>query len=44
MSKVIPQIREWDFVQLNYHGVGDNNIDEVEDLLDGTSYMIEKGG
>ncbi|MGB4824012.1 MAG: hypothetical protein WBP82_03775 [Leuconostoc mesenteroides] len=44
MSKVIPQIREWDFVQIHYHGIGDNSIDEIEDLLDGTSYLIEKGG
>jgi len=43
MSKVIPQIREWDFVQIHYHGGGDNSIDEIEDLLDGTSYLIEKG-
>jgi len=43
MSKVIPQIREWDFVQLNYHGIGDNTIDEVENLLGDTDYLIEKG-
>ena len=43
MSKVIPQIREWDFVQLNYHGIGDNTIDEVEKLLGDTDYLIEKG-
>lgn len=43
MSKVIPQIREWDFVQLNYHGIGDNTIDEVEKLLRDTDYLIEKG-
>jgi len=43
MSKVIPQIREWDFVQLNYHGIGDNTIDEVESLLGDTDYLIEKG-
>jgi len=43
MSKVIPQNREWDFVQLHYEDTGESTVNEIERLLRDSSYRVVRG-